>query len=172
MKVLPEQKFLQVATGSRCTMRRFLIRGPSSAARALLGQKHDPKTQLGRVSALLAQEGSTDGPAAKPRNVLVAGGGEEARARRAVLQAPRLSGYGTAAAGSHQRDSRRPTQDRRYGDANPSRLRRSGLRARSRDASWSRRPVPPCRWRVRSASPTRLQSIPPKGGCGSYSMPS
>src|ERR1043166_9425221 len=53
--------------------------------------QHDQKTQIRRISAVLAKEGSEDRTPAESRNVQIACGGREARAGGAVLQARRLS---------------------------------------------------------------------------------
>src|SRR3954447_21633864 len=56
---------------------------------ALAAPGHDPQARLRRLSALLEQGEFEDRPAAQSRNVQLARGGREARARGAVLQASR-----------------------------------------------------------------------------------
>src|SRR5262249_20781685 len=52
---------------------------------------HDPQTFVWKISALLSEEESQNRQTPKPRHVLVARSRVEARARGAVLQAPRVS---------------------------------------------------------------------------------
>src|SRR5262249_55739970 len=60
-------------------------------------RRDDSQAEVGRVSLVLEEEESEDGQAKEPGHVRDAGGSRETRARRAVLQTPRL---GSARAGA------------------------------------------------------------------------
>src|SRR6266480_5244734 len=53
---------------------------------------HDPQAQVGRIPAVFPQEGPAHRQAPQPRHLCEPAGGREARARGAILQAPRRLG--------------------------------------------------------------------------------
>src|SRR5215471_5567629 len=55
-----------------------------------LGANHDPKTEVRKISSLLAQEKSKDRQTPQPGNIRQQGRRRETRTRRPVLQARRL----------------------------------------------------------------------------------
>ena len=57
-------------------------------AHGLLHPAHDPETNDGRISTLLAKKGPKDRPKAQSRHVSYARCGGKARTRRAIFQAP------------------------------------------------------------------------------------
>ena len=50
-------------------------------------ERHDPETEIGRVSVVLTEEGSEDGASPESRHIRQPRGGGEARTCRAILQA-------------------------------------------------------------------------------------
>src|SRR5262245_26885585 len=64
------------------------VRTRAASPRVAVAPSHDPQAQVGRLSPLFAQAEPEDRPAPQSRHLQDTGGGREARARRAVLQAP------------------------------------------------------------------------------------
>jgi hypothetical protein len=120
--------------------RRPVMRIRREPAAAAWRYHCDPKAEFGTVSTVLAQEGSADRKAAKPRHLRDARRGRATRARRAVLQAQlmrRIHDEETDGAHdngkeafSEEEGERATTRNRKLGATGPADLGRHGPAAR------------------------------------------